>query len=94
MLGILVTYTAKPGRREEFVSRVTSQGLLAAVRAEHGCLGYQYFYAAEDPDQLLLVEQWTDESAQAAHMEQPHMKELAAIKGECILSTQLERYQL
>ena len=94
MLGLNVTYTMKPGKREDFVSQVTDQGILAAIRAEEGCLGYHYFYSAEDPDQLLLVERWTDEQAQAVHMGQPHMKRLAAIKEACALDTRLERYSL
>lgn len=94
MLGLNVTYRMKPGKREEFLAQVTAQGILAAIRAEEGCLGYRYFCSVEDPDQLLLVERWTDEQAQATHMGQPHMKQLAAIKEICALDTKLERYQL
>ena len=94
MLGLNVTYTMKPGKREEFVAQVTGQGILQAIREENGCLSYCYFASVEDPDQLLLVERWTDEQAQAAHMGQPHMKRLAAIKESCALDTKLERYQL
>ena len=94
MLGLNVTYTMKPGLREEFVSQVSAQGILSAIRQENGCLGYHYFFSVDDPDQLLLVERWTDAQAQAVHMTQPHMAGLAPLKERCVVTSRLERYDL
>ena len=35
---ITVTYFARPGRREEFLHRVVTAGILSAIREEDGCL--------------------------------------------------------
>ena len=35
---ITVTYFARPGRREEFLHRVVTAGILSAIRGEDGCL--------------------------------------------------------
>ena len=94
MLGINVFYTMKPGTREEFVSQVTAQGLLQAIRQEEGCLEYGYYFSAHDPDLLLLVEKWTAPEAQKVHMTQPHMETLGQLKEQYALDTKLEFYQL
>jgi hypothetical protein len=54
-----VTYTAKPGCREAFVRNVVTKGVLTAVRAEAGCLGYDYYFSAQDEDVVLLVERYS-----------------------------------
>lgn len=89
---LLVTYTACPGMREEFVQKVREAGILEAIRNENGCIRYDYFYSEEDENQLLLVEKWETEECQRVHMEQPHMKKLAEIKDRCMTDTKLERF--
>ena len=56
MLLLLVKYTAKPGGGEKFVREITASGILNTVRAEEGCEGYDYYFSAENPDTVLLVE--------------------------------------
>lgn len=94
MLGINVTYIMKPGERKSFLSELAASGVRETIRAEAGCLQYDYFLAAGDPDILLLLEKWTDRDAQAAHMTQPHMAQLAAMKERWVSETKLETYEL
>lgn len=94
MLGINVTYIMKPGERKSFLSELAASGVRETIRAEAGCLQYDYFLAAGDPDILLLLEKWTDRDAQAAHMTQPHMARLAAMKERWVSETKLETYEL
>lgn len=88
---LLVTYTAKPGMREHFLSEIKESRILNMIRGENGCLAYDYFLAAEDADRLLLVEKWASQAQQQTHMDQPHMKNLAAIKERWIAQTHVER---
>ena len=44
---------------------------------------------AEEDGTLLLVEKWTDAQAQKAHLETPHMKQMAAFKPEYVADTKL-----
>ena len=92
-LMLSVCYTAKPGRREEFVRRIVQEGILTAVRAEEGCLGYDYYFSAERENEVLLLEKWESEPHQRAHMTQPHMAALRAIKEECIDRTEVKALQ-
>lgn len=89
MLLIQVTYTMRPGQREAFVRKIRETGILDAIRGEDGCLGYSYYLPEEEDGTLLLVEKWTDAPAQKAHLETPHMKQMAAFKPEYVADTKL-----
>lgn len=89
MLLIQVTYTMRPGQREAFVRKIRESGILDAIRGEDGCLGYSYYLPKEEDGTLLLVEKWTDAQAQKAHLETPHMKQMAAFKPEYVADTKL-----
>lgn len=89
MLLIQVTYTMRPGQREAFVRRIRESGILDAIRGEDGCLGYSYYLPEEEDGTLLLVEKWTEAQAQKAHLETPHMKQMAAFKPEYVADTKL-----
>ncbi len=89
MLLIQVTYTMHPGQREAFVRKIRETGILDAIRGEDGCLGYSYYLPEEEDGTLLLVEKWTGAQAQKAHLETPHMKQMAAFKPEYVADTKL-----
>ncbi len=90
-LVLLVHYRAKPGGREAFVEAVTASGVLDQIRAEEGCQIYDYYYSAQDPQKLLLLERWTSQEAQEVHMTQPHMAKLQEFKERFMESMELER---
>lgn len=76
----------------KFVELVREQGVLAGVRAERGCLQYEYFAALEDPDKLFLLECWEDEACLDAHAHSENMERLKQLKEQCALDTQIRRY--
>ena len=92
-LMLSIYYTAKPGCREEFVRKIVTQGILDAIRAEEGCLQYDYYFSTDRENEVLLLERWASEAHQRAHMTQPHMTALRAIKEECIDSVSLKQLQ-
>ena len=55
MILLSVKYTARPGGGEKFVREITDSGILDAVRAEDGCISYDYYFSAESPDTVLLM---------------------------------------
>lgn len=89
MLKLSVNYFAKPGRREEFLRRVVESGILSAIRAEDGCLRYDYYLSCQDENEILLLEAWESKEKQQVHMAQEHMKRLMDIKNDCIERTVL-----
>ena len=87
-----VTYTVKPGEKENFVAAVAAAGIDAASRAEVGCVQYDYFYAAQTEDSVLLVEVWDNVEAQEANTRTAHFQKLAAIKERYVLQTAVQKY--
>ena len=64
---IYVTMDVLPGKGAEFAALRAPRH--AEARKEPGCEQYDLFQNTENPDQLLLVERWTDEASLAAHAE-------------------------
>lgn len=92
-LTLHVTYTARPGCREQFVRQIVTQGILDAIRAEAGCLQYEYYFSTDREEEILLVERWESEVHQRAHMSQAHMAQLRVIKEACIEKVSLKKMQ-
>lgn len=94
MYTIYVVFDCFPEKREAFVRRVQEEGIVDAVRAEDGCLRYDYYFSEKDPNELLLIEAWESKHHQQVHIEQPHMARLRAIKEEYIKTTTLGEFVL
>ena len=88
---LCVTYTCKPGQAAAYVQALKTSGVQEKIRAEDGCLRYDYHLSCEAADDVVLIEQWRDEAAQQAHMAQPHMEEVRRLKAAYVLDTRLER---
>lgn len=91
MILLSVKYTARPGGGEKFVREITDSGILDAVRAEDGCISYDYYFSAESPDAVMLVEKWASAKQQEAHLQTAHMAELIKIKEKYISGTSVEK---
>ena len=94
MYTIYVKFSCLPGKREEFVEAVKAAGVLDAIRAENGCLGYDYYYSDSDPCELLLIEAWESKEHQQVHIGQPHMATLRSLKAGRVESGKLGEFEL
>ena len=94
MYTIYVKYECLPAKRETYLNWIKDSGILAAIRAEDGCVRYEYYLAQENPNELLLVEQWESKQHQQVHMTQPHMATLKEHKADYIVSTVLGEIEL
>ena len=92
MMILHVTYTMKPGAREAFIRAIEEAGIDVATRAEEGCVQYDFFYAAQKADTVLLVEQWENADVLKTHTTMPHYKQLGALKEQYVLSTAIEKF--
>ena len=92
MLTWNVTYHCKPGTRDAFYQAITDLGIAANSRQEAGNLKYDYFFSADDPDALLLVESWTEPALQQAHCRTELFARLQALKAEYCQSVTIDRF--
>lgn len=94
MYTIYVKFDCLPQKREAFIEKVKQTGILDAIRAEDGCIRYDYYLSEKDPNELLLIEQWESKRHQQIHIEQPHMVKLREMKGDYITNTTLGEVEL
>ena len=94
MYTIYVVFKCFPEKREAFVERVKKEGIQDAVRAEDGCIRYDYYFSEADDSELLLIEAWESKHHQQVHIEQPHMAKLRSFKGEYIETTTLGEFEV
>lgn len=94
MYTIYVKFACLPGKREAFIQKVKETGVLEAIRAENGCIRYDYYLSEKDPNELLLIEQWETKDHQQIHLNQPHMDILRQFKGDYITDTALGEIEL
>ncbi len=55
-------------------ARAAMARVIAASRAEAGCLAYCYAEDVLEPGLFRVIERWTDRAALDLHFTQPHMK--------------------
>ena len=94
MYTIYVKFECWPQKRDAFIAKVKETGVLEAIRAEDGCIRYDYYLSEKDPNELLLIEQWESKQHQQIHIEQPHMDTLRSFKGDYITNTVLSEIEL
>jgi quinol monooxygenase YgiN len=72
MVSFVVRFKFAPEDRAEMAEAVRI--LAAESRREPGCVSYIPHHSEEDPDTIVIYEQYQDERALAAHRESPHFK--------------------
>ena len=87
MYTIYVKFDFFPNKRSEFIEKMKETGILDAIRAEDGCIKYDYYLSEKNADEILLIEQWESKQHQQIHLEQPHMVKLREFKGDYITNT-------
>lgn len=77
---INIRYSAENGNAKKYVEEMESSGIAAKIRAIEGCLRYDYFFPADDPEGLLLIDEWADQEALNRYHSSPVMQEAAALR--------------
>jgi quinol monooxygenase YgiN len=91
-LTVNLYYTGKDGSARRFAEEMVASGIAERVRAQSGNLRYEYFFPMEDPETVLLIDQWADQTALDIHHKSPMMKEIAALRDKYHLRLRVERY--
>lgn len=68
--GLFIRHQAAPGRRDELVA-VWEQHMPAAVAANPGHEAYVYTEVADDPDAIMVYQQYVSAEAAAAFLQDP-----------------------
>ena len=92
MITVNLYYTGTDGRARAFAEEMVQSGVVSAIRAEDGNLRYEYFFPMEDPETVLLIDQWRDQKAIDAHHASPMMGQIAALREKYDLHMKVERF--
>lgn len=80
MIQINGTITLAPGTIADNPDTVEAiKVMVAASRAEDGCLTYTFAQDLSDPDTIIIYERWRDQEALAAHGQSAHMAEFQKV---------------
>jgi len=80
MIVLVVNFTVKDGKIEEFLTTMTP--LIAGSQAEAGCIEYNLCAKDEEPNAFVLLEKFQDQAALDFHNESAHFKQYASKLGD------------
>ena len=85
-------YTGTNGNARKFAEEMERSGTAAAIRSETGNLRYDYFYPANDPETVLLIDIWEDQHALDVHHATGMMGKIVELRDKYHLRVRAERY--
>ena len=92
MITVNLYYTGTNGSARAFAEEMVQTGVVTAIRAEDGNLRYEYFFPMDDPETVLLIDQWRDQEAIDVHHASPMMGKIAALREKYDLHMKVERF--
>ena len=92
MITVNLYYTGTGGSARAFAEEMVQSGTVAAIRAEDGNVRYEYYFPMDDPETVLLIDQWRDQNAIDVHHASPMMAQIAALREEYDLHMRVERF--
>lgn len=91
-LTVNIYYTGEDGSARRYAEEMVSSGVVSDIRAEEGNLSYAYFFPIDDPETVLLIDQWKDQDSLDAHHESEMMGKIAELRKKYRLRMQVERF--
>ena len=92
MLVINIYYTGKNGSSKLFAKEMVNSGTVDNIRNENGNLGYNYFFSKDDPETVLLIDKWQDQTAIDNHHKSPYMEVIANLRQKYGLHMRVEKF--
>ena len=87
-----IYYTGKNGNARRFAEEMLSNGTVDRIRAEEGNERYGYFFPADDPETVLLIDRWSSQEALDFHHGTDMMKKIAELRRKYDLQLRIEKY--
>lgn len=89
---INIYYRGENGSARRFAEEMVSSGVVRDIRGEDGNLRYEYFFPMDDPEEVLLIDSWRDQSALDIHHASPMMAKIAELRDKYGLHMRVEHY--
>lgn len=92
MFAVVVTIEAVPGKAEELIKALDTNG--SHSRGEPECLKWEWSRHIEDPNQFAIYELYTSREAFLAHKASDHFAAWAEASGPCIAKKVAGQYNV
>ena len=89
---INIYYRGRDRSARAFAEEMTASGIVDRIRANKGNLRYEYFFPMDDPETVLLIDQWRDQEAIDEHHKSELMPIIAALRDKYDLHMRVERF--
>lgn len=87
-----IYYTGEGGNARKFAEEMVQSGTVEKVRQENGNIRYEYFFPMDDPDTVLLIDEWENEEAINLHHKSEMMETVAMLRKKYRLKMRVERF--
>lgn len=77
----------------DFMKEMESSGVADEVRAEKGCLRYDYFLPVNDDKTVLLIDTWESQQALDEHHKSGLMTKIAELRDKYDVHMVVEQYE-
>lgn len=91
-ISVNIYYKGKSGGARKFAEEMERCGIADAVRKEEGNLEYRYYIPLDDPETVLLIDEWKNQEAIDAHHNSPMMGQIAKLREKYDLHMSVKRY--
>ena len=92
MITVNIYYSGTNGSARSFAEEMEKSGIADKIRAEKGKVRYEYFYPKNDPETVLLIDEWEDQAAIDLHHASPMMQTITELREKYKLSMKVQRY--
>lgn len=92
MITVNIYYKGENGSARQFAEEMEKSGTADRIRNEAGNLRYEYFVPLNSDDTVLLIDQWTDQTAIDRHHATEMMGEITRLREKYGLHMTVERY--
>lgn len=87
-----IYYTGEGDNARKFAEEMVQSGTAEKVRREKGNLRYEYFFPMDEPDTVLLIDEWENEEAIDLHHKSEMMVTIAQLRKKYKLKMRVERF--
>lgn len=89
---INIYYTGANGSAADFAEEMVSSGIVSEIRGKAGNQRYEYFFPMDDPETVLLIDQWSNQSALDEHHHSETMEQIMELRDRYDLHMKVERF--
>lgn len=85
-------YTGENGSARKFAEEMESSKTADMIRNAEGNLRYEYFVPLNDPETVLLIDEWKDQESLDIHHKSSAMERITELREKYDLHMRAERY--